>query len=143
MGEAGAEADAEPGLKKFIQKLSKGSKKEKRDVGSSELQNQDEASIKSKREAEAKAEPGLKKLLKKLKKTSKKSKREVTEDLDQDSTKIEDDDSESEEPQKIESGLKKAIGSLTRDKREAEAEAEPGLKKLLKKLSKSLKDKKD
>merc|ERR1712098_854651 len=160
--EAGAEADAEPGLKKFIKKLSKGSKKEKRDVGSSELQNQDEASLKSKREAEPKADPGLTKLikkskksrrnvesesvksqmeveietqkikreaeaeaepgLKKLKKTSKKSKREVTEDLDQDSMKIEDDDSESEEPQKIESGLKKAIGSLTKDKREAEAE---------------------
>merc|ERR1712142_1402511 len=55
--EAGAEADAEPGLKKFIKKLSKGSKKEKQDVGSSELQNQDEASIKSKREAEPKADP--------------------------------------------------------------------------------------
>jgi len=184
--EAVAEAEAEPGLKKFIKKLNKGSKKNKRNVELTEFQSGDAASFnikteaeaeadpglkkitnklekskrntelgsvklqedveigtqKIKREAEAEAEPGLKKLLKKLKKSSKKSKREVTEDLRRD-VKIEDD-VESDESQQIELGLKKTVGSsLSKSKRDAGAEAEPGLKKFLKKLSKFSKNKND
>merc|ERR1711915_684515 len=126
-----AEAEADPGLKKITNsKLESVKLQEDVEIGTQKI----------KRDAEAEAEPGLKKLLKKLKKSSKKSKREVTEDLRRD-VRIEDDYLESEESQQIESGLKKAIDSRSISKRGAEAE--PGLKKFLKKLSKSSKNKKD